>query len=132
MSANLENSAVAKDWRRSVFIPLSKKDNAKECSNYHIIVLISHASKFMLKTLQARLQQLVNQDPPDLHAASRKGRGARDQIAYIPWITLHAMEFGEKKKSDSFTMLKTLTVWIRTNCRKFFNKWEYQTTLPVS
>ena len=71
------------DWKRSVFIPIPKKDNAKECSDYHTIVLISHASKLILKILQARLQQYVNWELPDVQAGFRKGRGTRDQIANI-------------------------------------------------
>ena len=74
------------DWKRSVFIPIPKKGNAKECSNYHTIALISHASKVMLKILQARLQQYVNCELPDVQAGFRKGRGTRDQIANICWI----------------------------------------------
>ena len=74
------------DWKRSVFIPSPKKGNAKECSNYHTIALISHASKVMLKILQARLQQYVNHELPDVQAGFRKGRGTRDQIANIHWI----------------------------------------------
>ena len=74
------------DWKRSVFIPISKKGNAKECSNYHTVALISHASKVMLKILQARLQQYVNCELPDVQAGFRKGRGIRDQIANIRWI----------------------------------------------
>ena len=73
-------------WKRSVFIPIPKKGNAKECSNYHTIALISHASKGMLKILQARLQQYVNRELPDVQAGFRKGRGTRDQIANICWI----------------------------------------------
>ena len=73
-------------WKRSVFIPIPKKDNAKECSNYRRIALISHASKVMLKILQARLQQYVNHELPDVQAGLRKVRGTRDQIANIPWI----------------------------------------------
>ena len=80
---NMENSAVAQDWKRSVFIPIPKKGNAKECSNYHTIARISHASKVMLKILQARLQQYVNCELPDVQAGFRKGRGTRDQIANI-------------------------------------------------
>ena len=72
MPANLENSAVAKDWKRSVFIPIPKKDNLKECSNYRTIALISHASKVMLKILQARLQQYVNRELPDVQAVLEK------------------------------------------------------------
>ena len=74
------------DWKRSVFIPIPKKCNAKECSNYHTIALISHTSKVMLKILQVRLQQYVNCEVPDVQAGFRKGRGARDQIANICWI----------------------------------------------
>ena len=91
MPANLKNSAVAKDWKRSVFIP--KKDNAKECSNYHTIALILHASKVMLKILQARLQQYVNCEIPDAEAGFRKGRETRDQIANIRWIMKKAKVF---------------------------------------
>ena len=83
MPANLENLTVGTDWKRSVFIPIPKKDNAKECSNYCTIVLISHASKVMLKILQARLQPYVNHEFPDVQAGFRKGRGTRDQIANI-------------------------------------------------
>ena len=92
MSANLENSAVATGLERSVFIPIPKKGNAKECSNYRTIALISHASKVMLKILQARLQQYVNHELPDVQAGFRKGRGTRDQIANIHWIIKKARE----------------------------------------
>ena len=81
------------DWKRSVFILIPKKCNDKECSNYHTIVLISHASKVMLKILQARLQQYVNCEFPDVQAGFRKGRGTRDQIANICWIIEKAREF---------------------------------------
>ena len=81
------------DWKRSVFIPIPKKGNAKECSNYRTIALISHASKVMLKILQARLQQYVNRELPDVQAGFRKGRGTRDQIANIRWIMEKAREF---------------------------------------
>ena len=80
MPANLENSQWPQDWKRSVFIPIPKKGNAKECSNYHTIALISHASKVMLTILQARLQQYVNRELPDVQAGFRKGRETRDQI----------------------------------------------------
>ena len=86
MPAHLENSEVAQGWKRSVFIPIPKKGNAKECSNYCITALISHASKVMLKILQARLQQYMNRELPDVQAGFRKGRGATDQIANISWI----------------------------------------------
>ena len=82
------------DWKRSVFIPVPKKSNDKECSNYHTIALISHASKLMLKILQARLQQFVNCELPDVQAGfSGKGRGTRDQIVNIHWIIEKAREF---------------------------------------
>ena len=81
------------DWKRSVFIPIPKKGNAKEYSNYCTMVLISHASKIMLKILQARLQQYVNHELPDVQAGFRKGRGTRDKIANICWIIEKAREF---------------------------------------
>ena len=117
------------DWKRSVFIPIPKKGNAKECSNYCTIALISHASKLMLKILQARLQQYMNRELPDGQAGFRKGRGTRDQIANIHWIIKKAREF-QKKTSISalLTMPKPLTVWITINCGKFWKRWEYQTT----
>ena len=93
MSANLENSAVATLWKRSVFIPIPKKGNAKECSNYHTIVLISHASKVMLKILQVRIQQYMNHEISDVQAGFRKGRGTRDQIVNIHWIFKKARVF---------------------------------------
>ena len=86
MPTNLENSAVVIELERSVFIPISKKDNAKKCSNYHTIALISHASKVMLKILQARLQQYMNHELPGVQAGFRNGRGTRDQIANNCWI----------------------------------------------
>ena len=92
MPANLENSAVAQDWKRSVFIPIPKKGNAKECSNYSTIEPISLASKVMLKILQARLQQYVNHVLPDVQAGFRKGRRTRDQIANICSIMEKARE----------------------------------------
>ena len=93
MPANLENSAVATGLERSVFIPIPKKGNAKKCSNYCPIALISHASKVMLKILQARLQQYINHELPNAQAGFRKGRGIRDQIANIRWIMEKAREF---------------------------------------
>ena len=83
------------DWKRSVFIPIPKKGNAKECSNYHTIILISHASEVMLKILQARLQQYMNREFQDVQAGFRKGRGTRDQVANIHWIMEKAREFQE-------------------------------------
>ena len=81
------------DWKRSVFIPIPKKGNAKECPNCCTIALISHTSKVMLKILQARLQQYVNHERPDIKAGFRKGRGTRDQIANMCWIIKRAREF---------------------------------------
>ena len=93
MSANLENSAVATGLEKSVYIPIPKKGNAKECSNYSTIALTSHASKVMLKILQARLQQFMNRELPNVQAGFRKGKGTRNQIATICWIMEKAREF---------------------------------------
>jgi len=118
------------DWKRSVFIPIPKKGNAKECSNYCTIVLISHTSKVMLKILQARLQQYMNCELPDIQNGFRKGRGTRDPTSA-----------GSSKKQESsrktsisalLTMPEPLTVWITINCGKFWKRWEYQTTWPAS
>ena len=96
------------DWKRAGFIPIPKKGNAKECSGYHTIALISHTRKIMLKILQARLQQYVNYELPDVQAGFRKGRGTRDQIANICWIIEEAREFQKKSTSALLTMAKTL------------------------
>ena len=93
MPANLENSAVATGLEKSVFIPIPKKGSAKECSNYRTIALISHASKVMLKILQARLQQYMNREHPDVQPGFRKGRETRYQIASICWTIKKAREF---------------------------------------
>ena len=123
MPANLENSAVATGLEKSVFIPVPKKSNAKECSNYHTIALISHASKVMLKILQARLQQYVNHELPDVQAGFTKGRGTRGQIANIFWITEKTREFQKNIYFCVIYYTKTLTVWIMTNCGKFLRVW---------
>ena len=81
------------DWKRSVFTPIPKKGNAKECSNYHRIVLISHTSKVMFKIPQGRLHQYMNRELPDVQSGFRKGRGTRDQVANIIWIIIKAKEF---------------------------------------
>ena len=105
----------AQDWKRSVFILIPKKGNAKECSNFCTIGLISHASKIMLKILQDRLQQYVNHELPDIQAGFRKGRGTRDQISNIWWIIEKAKEF-QKNIYFCFTdYAKSFTVWITTN-----------------
>ena len=93
MPVNLENSAVATGLEKSVFIPIPKKGNSKECSNYRTIALISPTSKVMLKILQARLQQYMNRELSDVQAGFRKGKGTRDQIAHICWIIKKAREF---------------------------------------
>ena len=119
MPTNLENSAVATGLERSVFIPIPKQGNAKECSNYRTIALISHASKVMLKILQARLQQCVNHELPDVQAGFRK--------AEEPEIKLPTSAGSSKKQESSrktsvstlLTMPKSLTVWITTKCGKF-------------
>ena len=120
------------DCKMSVFIPIPKKGSAKESSNYYKVAFISHASKANLKILQARLQQYVNCEHPDVQAGFRKGRGTRDQIA---------KSVGSSKKQESsriisifalMTMPKSLTVWTATNCGKFLKRWEYQTTWPDS
>ena len=103
------------DWKRSVFIPIPKKGNAKEYLNYSTIALISHASKVMLKILQARLQQYVNRELPDVQAGCRKGRGTRDQIINICWIMEKARAFQRTSISALLTMPKPLTVWITIN-----------------
>ena len=118
MPANLENSAVAIGMEKFSFIPIIKKGNAKECLNYCTIVLISHASEVTLKTLPARLQQYVNQELPDVQTGFKKGRGTRDQIANIRWIT-EKENSRKTSTSASSTMLMPLTVWITINCGKF-------------
>ena len=106
------------DWKKSVFIPIPKKGNAKECSNYHTIALISHASKVLLKILQARLQQYVNCELPDVQAGFRKGRGTRDQIANICWILEKARGF-QKNIYFCFIDYAKAFDWITINCGKF-------------
>ena len=115
------------DWKRSVifssFNSSPKKGNAN-CT----IALISHASKVMLKIFQVRLQQDVNHELLDVQAGFRKGRRIRDQIANIHWIIEKAREFQKNSTSALLTTLKPFTVWITTNCGKFFKRWKYQTT----
>ena len=118
MPANLEISAVATGLELSIFIPIPKKSKAKECSNYHTIAIISHTSKVMLKILQARLQQYVHHELPDVQASFRKGRGTRDQIANICWIMEKAREF---QKNIYFCFIDYAKVFACTtiNCGKF-------------
>ena len=107
------------DWKRPFFIPIPKKGNAKECSNYRTIALIPHANKVMLKILQATLQQYVNCELRDVQAGFRKGRGTRDQIANICWIIEKCKSFPEKHLFLLLTMPKPLSVWITISCGKF-------------
>ena len=119
------------DWKNSVFIPIPKKGNAKECSNYHTIVLTSCASKIMLKILQSRLQQFMNQGFPNVQDGFRKGRGARDKTVNIG----SQRKQGDSLKistSASLTTPKPLTVKITAIYEKLLKGWEYQTSLPVS
>ena len=111
MPANLENAAMPQEWKRSVVIPIPKKGKAKEWSNYHTIALISHASKVMLKILQARLQQYMNCELPDVQAEFRNGRGTRDQIANIHWIIENSREFQKNRKS------RCLFIWLYWLCQ---------------
>ena len=115
----LKTQQWPQDWKRSVFIPIPKKGNAKECSNYRTTALISHASKVMLKILPARLQQYVNHELPDVQAGFRKDRGTRDQIANICCIMEKAREFQKTSISALLTTPKPLTVWMTINCGKF-------------
>ena len=101
------------------------KGNGKACSNYHTIALISHASKVMLKILQAKLQQYVNHELPNVQARFQKGRGTRDQISNICWIIKIAREFQKTSTSALLSTPNPLTVWITTNCGIFFKRWEY-------
>ena len=108
-----------------------KKGSAEECSDLPTVTLTSHASKVMLKILQIRLQQDLNQELPDVHAGFRKGSGTRDQIANILWIVEKAREF-QKNIYFCFIDYMKAFVWITANCGKFLKRWEYQTILPVS
>ena len=131
MPANLENSAVATGLEKVSFIPIPQKKAMQK--NVQTAQLHSSHMLVKLKILQARHQQNVNCELPDVQAGFRKGRGTRDQIANICWIMGKAKEFQKKTStSSSLTMLKSLTVWITTNCGKFLKSWEYQTTLPDS
>ena len=113
----------------SGFIPVPKKGNAKECSNYCTIALISHASKVMLKILQARLQQYVNRKVPDVQAGFRKGRGTRDQIANIHWVIEKAREFQKNIYFCFIDYAKAFDYVDHHKLWKILKRWEYQTTL---
>ena len=105
------------DWKRSVFIPIPKKGNAKECSNYHTIALISHASKVMLNILQARLQKYMNHELPDIQAGFRKGRGTRNQIGNIHWIIKKAREF---QKNIYFCFIDYAKIFVCVDHKKLW------------
>ena len=135
MPANLENSAVVTGLEKiQSFFGIHSNPKEGSCQrmfDYSRIILISQASKVMLKILQARLQQYVNHEFPDVQAGFRKGRGTRDQIANICWIIKKAREF-QKNIYFFFIDYAKAFVWITTNCGKFFKRWEYQTTWPAS
>ena len=114
------------DWKNQFSFQSQRKAMTKNVQTT-IIVLISHTSKVKLKTLQARLQQYMNQERPDVQAGFRKGRGTRDQIINIYSIIEKAREF-----QKNIYMSKPLIMWVTTNCEKFSKGWEYQTTLPAS
>ena len=130
MSENM--SAVSTGLEKSVFIPIPKKGNAKECSNYCTIALVSHTSKVMLKILQARLQQYMNRELPDVQAGFWKGRGTRDKNVNIDGSLKKQESSSKTSISALLTMSKPLAVWITINCGKFWKRWEYQTTWPAS
>ena len=120
------------DWKRSVFIPISKTGKAKEYSNYRTTALISHASKVLLKILQVRLQQYMNQELPDVQAGFRKGRGTRDQIANICWVIEKARKFQKNTYFCFIDYAKTFDCVDHNKLRKTLKRWKYQTILPAS
>ena len=120
------------DWKRSAFISVPKKDSTKECSNYCTIALISHASKVILKILQARLQQHVNHELSDVQAEFIKDRRTKDQIANIRWIIKKAREFQKNIYFCFIDYSKAFYLWLTTHCGKFFKRWKYHTTLSTS
>ena len=133
MSANLENSAQATGLEKVSFHSNPKERQCQKMFKLlHNCTFISHASKVMLKILQARLQQYVNQELPDVQAGFRKGRGTRDEISNICWIIKKAREFHKNIYFCFIDYAKALTVWITINYGKFWRRWEYQTTWPAS
>ena len=132
MPATLGKSAVTMGLEKVSFHSSPKEGQCRRSSTCYTVVLISHASKVMLKILPTRLQQYVNRELPDIQAGFRKGRGTRDQIANICWIVEKARSSRKTYISASLTMPSLLTVWITTDCGKFLKRWEYQTTLPAS
>ena len=128
MSANLESQQWPQDLKRSVFIPIPKKGNAKECLNYRTTALISHTRKVMLKIFQSRLQQYVNHELPDVQAGNRKGRGTRDQIANIWWIMEKARKFQKNIYFCFIDYAKAFDCVEHNKLWKILKRWEYQTT----
>ena len=123
-----KNQQWPQGWKGSVFIPIPKKGNAKECSNYCTIALISHASKVMLKILQARLQQYLNRELPDVQAGFRKGRGTREQITSIRWITEKVREFQKNIYFCFIDYAKAFDCVDHNKLWKILKKWEYAST----
>ena len=132
MPANLENSAAATGLEKDSFHSNPKKGNAKECSKYHTIALVSHARKVMLKILQARVQQYVNHEPPDVQAGFRKGRGTRDQIANIRWIIEKAREFQKNIYFWFSDYAKAFDCVDHNKLWKILKEMGIQTTWPAS
>ena len=129
MPANLEDSALVTGIRKGQFsFQSQRKAMPKNVQTPTQTALISHVSKVMLKILQVRLQQYVNQELPEVQAGFRKGRGTRNHIGNICWIIKKAREIQENIYFTSLTTLKPLTVWITTNCGTFLKRWDYQTT----
>ena len=130
MPANLENSAVATGLEKGS--PIPKKGKAKKCSNCLTVALISHNSKVKLKVLQARFQQYINCELPDVQAGFRKARNQRSNCQHR---LDHQKKWKHSRKTSTFallTMSNPVTVWITRNCGKFWKRWEYQTTWPAS
>ena len=132
MPANLENSAMATELEKVSFHSNPKERQCKECSKYCTTALISHACKVMLKLLQARLQQYVNSELPDVQAGFRKGRGTRDQIANIQWIIEKGREFQKNINFCFIDYAKAFDCMDHNKLWKILKEWEYQTTWPVS
>ena len=131
MPGNLKTQQWPQDWKRSVFIPVPKKGNAKECSNYRTISLISHTSKVMLKIRQVRCQQYVNRELPDVQVGLEKAEEPEIKLQTSAGSS-KKQESARKASTASLTTLKPLTMWITTNRGKTFKRWEYQTTLSAS
>ena len=132
MTGNLENSAGATWLEKTVFIPIPKKGNAKECSNYCTIALISHASKVMLKILQARLRHYMHHELLDVQAGLEKAEEPENKLPTSAGSSKKQESSRKTSISALLTMPKLLTVWITINCGKFLKRWQYQTPWPAS